>query len=380
MQTRRIIVIAAAILVGLVALSNAARERIMDAPVLDGDNLIFRDSYHLDGETDEALLVVASSITLTERSRVDGSAALLGEEIRIAGEIDDELTAAGKRLIVEESAEIDGDALLMGSEVLLAGVFDGDVTVTTTNLTIEPGAHFDGSLTVCAEMTLDRRDPPGTILPCRDIEPPPAFEALRELGGVGGIGGLRDVPFEPRSPAHQLADAVISTLFLSLVLGGLGGLAVTFFPRQISNIEEAVRTMPRHLIVTGLMVGLAAVGLTTGFVVVLAVFPPLGVLLLPVIVLGGLVYLGMWLAGVTTIALIVGDWLLSRSGSGVPPLAAVVVGSGVLAAGLHLVALIPFGFLFSFVGVTLVGVIAVGAAYQTRIGTRPLHRSYFVQG
>jgi hypothetical protein len=365
MKTRRLLIVTGAVIVALIALSNAARHQVMKEPLMDGDNVLFRDHYSLSNRVEGALFVMAQTIELTNDSQVEGDTALVGKTVTIAGDIEGDLMATGSEVRLDSSSEIDGDVILIGKEIILAGAIDGDIVVTGGSLTIADGTNIDGELTVCGDTINDGRADAGQIHLCSTMH-------SSDLIHAGGGAGFN----------NSLLNMSISALFSTLLLGGLGGLAVTFFPAQISHIEEAVRSRPRDMVLSGLMIDLAAIGVGALFVVVLAAVPPLGVILLPIMALLGLVYVGMALAGWVTIALVIGEWLLDRASQHQPspPLVTVAVGSFALAFVLHIVALIPLGAIVSFLAFAVIGVVAVGAAFMTRMGTRPLHRSYFVQG
>jgi hypothetical protein len=167
---------------------------------------------------------------------------------------------------------------------------------------------------------------------------------------------------------------------MSLVLTGVSALAVAAFPRQISYIEEAILTMPRRVGQAGLLAVLLVIGVTAGVVLLLGVVPPLGLITLPVFGLAALVLLGMTVSGWITVALIVGNWLLRRMSRGLPPLITVAIGSIVLFAIWHMLALLPFGVLIVLAAMAVLGTVGLGAVVATRLGTRPVRRRYFVQG
>ena len=153
------------------------------------------------------------------------------------------------------------------------------------------------------------------------------------------------------------------------------------FPRQISHIEEAIRTRPRNLVSAGLATFLLLIGLSAALVLALALLPPLGLVLLPLYALLGLGLLVLTIAGLVTLSLVIGDWLVKRAARApAPPLIAAAVGSLAMAIVLTVLALLPFGLIISLLSIAAVSSLGVGAALLTRMGTRPLRRSYFVQG
>jgi hypothetical protein len=176
-------------------------------------------------------------------------------------------------------------------------------------------------------------------------------------------------------------NALVLLVLSSLVLAGFSTLAVTMFPRQVSHIEEAIRARPRNLVGAGFATFLLIIGLSAALVLVLALLPPLGLVLLPVYALLGLGLLVLVIAGLVTLSLVIGEWLVRRATHApAPPLITAAVGSLALSAVLTVLALLPFGLIISLLSVAAVSSLGVGAALFTRLGTRPLRRSVFVQG
>jgi hypothetical protein len=165
----------------------------------------------------------------------------------------------------------------------------------------------------------------------------------------------------------------------SLAFSGLAILAVVVFPRQISHIEEAIQLHAPRLGGIGLLLFLFAIGVTFAVAVVVSIIPPLAIILVPLYLVAALIFLGMMLAGWITITLLCGQLLLRRFNLKLPPLVMVVVGNIALAIVWHVLMLIPF--LQPLAGLLVIALVAVGlgATAVTRLGTRPMHRSYLIQ-
>src|SRR5690606_8726217 len=128
----------------------------------------------------------------------------------------------------------------------------------------------------------------------------------------------------PFTAAPSVATLAL-VVFGALALVGTSVLAVTFFPRHISHIEEAMRARPRNFGGVGIAVYALVIGLFFALTFLLALFPPLGLLLVPVFILLGVLLFVFFATGTITLAVMLGDWLLRRfSRHPQPPLVAAV--------------------------------------------------------
>ncbi len=362
--------------IALLVVANLARQRVTLRPVVDGEKVVAQQSYTLTGSTTDDLVVWAEKIQLNAGSSVHGDASLIGSTINVGSAVDGDLTAMGSSVTLGPDATVSGDALLIGQTVTLGGKVSGDLTITASKLIIDKNAQISGDIYSCADNVADGRSAPAKVRACADAPNSPALNAAATLGR-NGFGVV------PSGAMRLSAIGLVGSLILSLVLCGLATLAVTIFPRQISHIEEAVRTKPGNLVVSAVVAFLIVIGVGSAFVVLLATLPPLGILLLPVVGILALVFFGTALAGVITLTLVFGDWLLARMGRGpypYPPLVTAAVGSVTLVLLLHIIALVPYGGLLGLVAFGALLMFGAGAAMSTRLGTRSTHRSYFVQG
>ncbi len=366
-----IVLLAAVIAAGLLL-----RGWLASLSVPNFEGVFFTSSFNLaEHRVDGDLVVMAEVIVLPPNSTLEGNAALVGSFISIEGaQVSGDLTVVGEVINVTEQAAITGSASLLGDMILFSGTVEGDLRVTGDRLTLAPGARVNGHVYACVEkLQIQAAD-----IRVRDCDartalaPFSALIALREEG----------LALSPLLPSQVPAALLLATFALtSLLLAGLTTLTVTLFPRQISLIEDAVRARPRSLAGAGLAVFLLAAGLSAGLLVLLAVLPPLGLLLVPLYVMGGLLLLVLVAAGLVTLALMLGDWLL-RPIMRVPPppLVAAAVGSLALSLAFLGLGLLPYGYVISPLLLVLVSSAGLGAALFTRLGTRSLRRSYFVQG
>jgi len=358
----------------LVIVSNIVRQAVTRQPLIDSSGIALGQSYQLDGQLDDDLAALAETIDLKLGSIVQGDAALIGGTITINGRVNGDLTAVGESLLIGPAAEITGSATFLVKEVKIDGRVDGIINMRGENLQINSTAHLNGEIFACAgTIAYEGSLRPEQIRPCSESE---ALEYL-DRGDIFRDAGITLPPLNihvGNSPATGWLFSILGALAFS----GLSILAVVIFPRQISHMEESIRANPRGLGGVGFMVFLLAIGISFAFAVILAIVPPIGVLLIPVYFIGGIIFFGMTLAGWITVALLFGDLLLRRfTRTAFPPLVTAAVGNFALFFFWQILLLIPLAALLLLAIPTSIG---LGAAVLTRMGTKPSHKSYFVQG
>jgi cytoskeletal protein CcmA (bactofilin family) len=374
MRIRRGLLILGLGCVLLVALANAVRNGVTRPSLVDTSGVALGQSYQLDGQLDDDLAALAETIDLPSGSVVHGDAALIGGTITINGRINGNLTAVGETLSVGPAAEILGEATFLVKEVAINGRVDGIINMRGENLKINTSANVAGDVFACADtITFEGNFRPEQMRSCNESE------TLAKLDS-GEIFQDTDITLPPLN--IRLGDAPtagwVFSILGTLAFSGLSILAVVIFPRQISHMEESIRANPRSLGSLGFMVCLLAVGISFAFAVILAIFPPVGVLLIPIYFIAGLLFFGMILAGWITVALLFGDLLLWRfTRTAFPPLVTSAVGNLTLFLIWQFLLLIPLAALLALMIPTSIG---LGAAVLTRMGTKPSHKSYFVQG
>ncbi len=370
MNTRRNLLILAAIVIVLIALALLARQYLNPATLVDGKNVIFTDEYRLDESLDGDLVVVARVIALESSATVNGNVSLIGSEIIIDGHIDGQLTVLGEQIRLNESSVVDGDVNLMGADALVAGTIDGDILVNADTAAFTSQTQEFGTITACVdEITIPDAV---SVAPCPEDDVIKPFEPLLALRDGSTLG--LSVSLSP-------LGLTLSISLSAITLVGLATIAVTAFPRQISHIEDAVRTRPTRFLGVGIALYALGVGITLALITLLALVPPLGLLLLPVYLIALVLLLALMLCGLITLALVIGDVIMQRIAKNrLPPLVAAVVGSAVLSVGLTLLVVLPFGWLADVLIIGAVSAVGLGASMVTRLGTRPVTPTYFVQG
>lgn len=369
MHTRRNLLIIAAIVIGLIALALFARQNFNPAMLIDGDNVIFADEYTLNEAVQGDLIVVARVILLGADADVSGSVSLIGSDVTVAGRIEENLTVLGENILLNEESRITGNASLMGTITLVDGTIGGTLLVNSDITNLTGSLRAGGEVLVCAaEITAPDAL---TVAPCPEENAIQPFEPLLDL--------RRAAP-SVTAALNPLVTA-ISVFVWAVAMTGLATIAVTAFPRHISRIEDAVRTRPRRFWGVGVALYGFGAGITLALITLLAILPPIGLILLPVYLIALVLLVALTLCGLITLALVIGDVIIARmAGSRLPPLVTAVTGSLVLSAGLALLVLLPFGWLADVLIVGAISAVGLGASMVTRLGTRPITPTYFVQG
>lgn len=358
MHSRRKLIILLVVVVVVIWFTSALSQRFLSQRQ-QPNNMIVTDTYTLTTPVDDDLVVLADTVSLQTESAVTGDAALVARKgIWVNGHINGDLTVMGDRLIVGQNGHIQGDLTFIGREVMLNGQINGNITAVGDTLWISSNTQMNGTLQACVSHINDSRVNGAKIQPCDDSNMP----EFMQLGSIGQPGLGFSIP-------------------ASLLFTGLAALGITLFPRWFSYIREAVYSRPRRMMGTGCLALIAVIGFGGVVMIGLALVPALGFILLLGGMFGLLVLLGMLVAGWITLALMIGEWLLRCLRlTAQPPLIAVILGSVSLLLAWHVLALLPLGGFLGLIGMVLLSAAGLGAVIITRLGTRPLQPSYFVQG
>lgn len=348
-----------AAVIGLLALAlNAVRLRL-EQPW--GRGAVVVQNYRLDQPLDDSLTVLAQSVVLGPQAQVSGSAALIGSAVYLEGAVSGDLTVLSDSITLAPANVVSGSALLLADTVVLDGQLAGETYARGKHVTIQPGASVTGSLYVCGGLT-DNRANAAPPLPC-------------------DASALDQWLAWSAAPQALSAIGLAAASCGSLLVGALAVLAVTLFPRRVSYMAEAVRRRARSLGQVGLALGLLTLGLGAAYLLLLAALPPVGLLLLPLLLLAAIALFLLTAAGWVTLALLAGDALLRRlARASFPPLVSAAVGSAALAVIWNGLLLLPHGGWLALAALLALGVVGAGAAATTRLGTRALRESYLVQG
>lgn len=377
-----------------------------DESRVTGDAALMAREVSIEGTISGDLTVVGEHFTLDEDARLSGDVMLLVDQVELNGRIDGDVTIMGGNLVVGENAVVVGDfgactdAVTDGREDARP-IHDCVNTDELENLQSLQFAQRNAPLSL--ELGSDNPEAPNSfgllISPPEsdstlrlEFNPPDEMEMPSLLlpilaGSIFGpesgiasasmilplLAATTSVNVQDDSPADFALLGLLMSVLGSLMLTGLAALAVTFFPRQIDHIEGAIRSIPRNVSGVGIMLLVLAIGVTGAICLLIAVLPPVGLILLPVYLIAALLLLGMMIAGWITLGLVFGGWLLKRVAKAtLPPLVTVCVGTFTLFTIVDLLALLPYGEVLALIAVVLIGSVGLGAALITRMGTRPL--------
>jgi hypothetical protein len=351
---RTLIVAVVVVIIGIVVLGAGWR---ISQPVLEGDeNVVFTfGDYTFDGAREDLVVFAQGDIALGSRAKIDGDVVLIsfgGGSVQLGGAVEGDLIAVGHDVTLDESSRVDGETTLLGDTLRVLGQLD-DLTVEGKSLELGASAAIAGTIEVCsgAEASLaDNRATTTQILRCES------------------------------EPTGFTAGSVVDTVITSSVFTGIAALLVTIFPRHISQMEEAMRRRPRKVLGVGLAVGALMVGLGGAVLLTLAWLPPLAIVVTPVYALTALLLLLPMLAGTVTLSTLLGDALLRRLAIQAPPLVTALVGALVVSVPINLLGAFPASEGIAFLATLVVGTLGLGAALDTRLGTRVANRRHFVQG
>ncbi len=368
---RKLLVFAAVIIIILVIGGAVSRVAVHRA-VTNQNEPIFTSSYILNNTKSDDLFVIADFVQLQRESHVEADASLIGRNrVAVSGIIDGDLTVMGNEIEISSGSQINGDATLIGNNILINGQVTGRLHVIAEHLSIDGDARLSDDTMLCAQnMTITNIDQTLGTRQCSNDERE-GWQALRD-------GTLLQKAFA--GGKFSFAEFIFSGIF-ALGLAALSGLIVMIFPRRFGHMTEAIRTLPRRASRVGCLTQILALALMLGLGTLIAVLPPLGLILLPILALLLLPLSIMFVIGWMTMALLAGDWLLRRfARRSTPPMLTVIAGSLGLFFIWTLVGIFPFGLVINGLMFVLIGAIGLGAAIMTRAGTRSPARTYFVQG
>jgi cytoskeletal protein CcmA (bactofilin family) len=366
---RKLLVFAVVIIIILIV-GGAASHVVVSRASTNADGPVFTSSYTLDATKSDDLFVIADTAHLLTGSHVEADASLIGRSgVTIDGTVDGHLTVMGGAITMGKDAVINGDISFIGNSVTLAGHVTGDVSIVAENLSINPGTEFNGSLDICATHLMNENSSEIAVRKCGSDE-------------LAGWQTLRTGMFaaKPFPGGFSFASFAFMGIF-ALGLAALSGLIVTIFPRRFGHMTQAVHALPARVSRIGCLTQISVVALLALLGLVIAVLPPLGLILLPILTLLMLPLGLMFAIGWMTMALLAGDWILRRfARRASPPMLTVIAGSLGLFLIWTLLGILPYGPLLGFLMILLVGALGLGAVMMTRVGTRSATRSYFVQG
>ena len=284
----------------------------------------------------------------------DGRVVLGGTYRLESGEIlDGDLAVIGGAAYLEEESRVTGSVLVLGGNLEVYGQIDGDVIIVGGNTNLGPAASIKGDVaTLGGNLNAEAAQIQGEIISGTDFAIPYDFENFEfefDRLSVPPLPGF----------GMSIEARVISYLFMSFLMTAIAVMVVLFWPKPTRTAAQVVITKPA-----------AAGGL--GLLTLFVVMPVLTLLivtvcLIPVSLVGFLVFGVAWVFGIVVLGYEVGNRLEKALNQDFQPVLSAGLGTLVLSLVVGGIVFIPcFGFLFSL----LVGAFGLGAVLLTRFGTR----------
>lgn len=311
------------LLVGLLFLPlGAAQARGLDDGPFFGESVLVKSGETFEGD----LIVFGGSVTIEQDATINGSVILIGGSLVSDGDVRGDMIVVGGAVSLASNAHIFGNLFTVGAPISRA-----------------EGARIDGSV-------LNNPKKPSAAAP--EFVVTPAFPRPGFI--VNG--------------AMNFVGRVFSLFFEAIGFGLLAALLVLFLPQQMRRVGESIPAQPAWAGAIGLgsllllITAIVALGLFSVLIVTLFLTVPLMigiVVLFAAAVVFGWVGLGTEIGLRLALALKTEFPLPLSAGLGTFLLHLVTGGFG----------LIP---LFGWVVPTLTSLVALGAVFLTRFGTRPL--------
>jgi hypothetical protein len=279
-----------------------------------GQNFVLKSGETLDGD----LVVIGGELGIDTGARVKGDIVVIGGGLRLDGETTGSAVVIGGTVAVGERAVVSHDIVTLGGAFQRA-----------------EGARIGGDIITNLPLpSIDLPNRAATSAPPTPPEPSVHFD----LGPLAVAAGV---------------------FFQALGLAALGMLLSAFLHPQLDRVADALSGQP---IIAG-SIGLLTIIATAIAAVVLAIT----LILIPVALAIVILLVVAWLFGVVALGLAVGDRISRALNRTWEPVVAAGVGSFMLAIAVGLVNSIPC---VGWLAPTVVGLLALGAAVITLLGTR----------
>ncbi len=288
--------------------------------IIFGDNFTLESGEELIGD----LVVFGGNVTVEKDADLNGNLVVFGGTVESNGNLNGDVVIFGGQIALDENAVVTGDVVTIGGQINQA-----------------EGAEIQGE--VIKNVSPEIQIPNGRIPP--DVNPPQINIDYNPFWTVAGI------------------------FYRAVIIAALAMLVVIFLKPQMENVSQAIISQP---VMSG------GVGLLTVFggpisIVVVALIMVITLILIPVAALvvfvGALAIALAWLFGIIALGNEVGERFTQSINQSWAPAFTAGFGTFLLMLVGGAVGQIPcFGWLF----VALVGLVGIGAAVQTRFGTRPV--------
>jgi hypothetical protein len=372
----------------------------------DGRIFVDQDVSLEPGETFNGDLgVFNGNLTVPANSVVNGDVFVTGGDIELAGSVRGDLAVINGDLSMADTGEVAGETFGTSGDLDVAGLVRGNLSNLFGDIHLRSTAVVQGSaLTISGDIV---REAGAQVLGGEVSEIPlPRLENLRErLVPPVVVPRLVTpqapaVPVPPQPPVRivtrgetlgqrlgRFVGRSLAATFASLILVGLGVLAVFVWPRTVRRVSDCITTLPVQSFGLGLLTFLIAAGLealaavlmilvilVASALIATVILIPVGVLLMLLSVLLLLpvplaLVAGMGVGWVGLAELVGRKVLQSLKVRDVTPVGAVLVGMVLtVAVAATLWILKPVCCAWPFV--ILVSSVGLGAAIHTRFGSQ----------
>ncbi len=290
---------------------------------------LFGENYTLEsGETlNEDLIIIGGSITIEEGAKVNGSIVLIGGSLTLDGEVTRDAVVIGGAVKLGSTAHIFGNIVPVGAPVAR-----------------EEGARVDGELV---------NIPNSPAVPVPAVTPEP-------------------VETPQKASSNPLADLVWNVLGVfgnSVVFGALAMLVVLFLPERTRRIGELIPTRPVNAGLMGILSVILFITaiLTLSLLSLLIITIPLTI---PMILIASVIFAAASIFGWIGLGTELGLRLMRTTQREASLPLAAGLGTFLLNLAANGFGLLPC---IGWTVPTLLGTLALGAAFMTRFGERQLH-------
>jgi len=322
-----------------------------------GDDEVRKGDYTVEkGQTIEGDLAADGAVNV--KGVVKGDCAAFGGPLVVEGECRDEASSFGGPVRV--SGRVGGDLSSYGGPIDLSGIVSGDVSTYGGDLTVRSSATIAGEVSVYGGRL--QQEPGATIRGKIHNYSSPVIGAM-----VPGVARASRRAARSTEEDKKQKKAIFSGFLLSLCL--LPILATLFFPTQVETVAAAASTDFWRALGIGLLIEMAIVPATLALTV--------SVIGIPFIPVAYAALAAALVAGTGAFFLLMSRRACQNLGKPEPTTIMAVGYAGVATAALSIL-----GGLLSVVGGVLglalfltlcCGMtLGLGAAWLTRLGTRPL--------
>jgi len=263
-----------------------------DDPTQFATDFVFNE--HIPGD----LAVMARNIALLAEGTIGGDAALVGSNINVASSVAGDLTMIGDTVTLAGGAQVGGDVAISGSSVHIEGIVAGDLLVTADKLMIAPEAVINGQIFPCVNadgLNAGAR----ALAACNDAQQANLFASVDSTIATG-------------NGDDHTAARVFGAVLLGGFLAALSALGVALMPDRLDQIDQAVRERGQDCFGAFVAALCIMLGIVALVVLLLAIFTPLGLVVLPLALILGVGFIGLGLIGLAGASLRVGQMVTSR--------------------------------------------------------------------